>query len=535
MFLFMALDAQNLPSSIGDCHELIATKDTVISEKNTVIAQKDVLIALLEDKLRLAQIARFAQSSEKIDLMAMGQIDCFADEAFDLPEDAGDDETVIVPKHERRRGKRKPFPEYLPRERVVHELPEDELILANGMRYVKIGEEISSQLDVVPAKVTVIEHVRYKYAVPGFEEYGVKTAPYSNKQPLPKSIASSGLLAHIVQHKYEYHLPLYRQSQMWQSCDVDISCSSMCRWLKRLGEMSAPVVTEIMEQMKCEPMVQADETRLTVINDSNKKADSSSHGGWMWVYTNKAGVRYDYQSSRSGEHPSKLLEEFKGYIQSDAYSGYNVMFRNDTEKISVGCWAHARRKYMDIVKSLGKKKKPPVVTAYILKMIGKLYGIEKIAREQNLDSAEIYTLRQNEAIPILNKLKQHLDETIIKTPPTSLLGKAMGYTLNNWDALIRYVDSGHTEIDNNSAERRIKPFAVGRKNWMFSGNTATAIASANLFTLVENAKLYNLKVHDYLKYVFEGLASAQSPRDFERLTPRFAREVVAHKKVETKK
>lgn len=521
-------NARILPSSLEDCYQLIAAKDTVI-------AKKDTLIALLEEKLRLAQIARFAKSSEKTDLMAMGQVDCFADEAFDVPEDNGESESVTVPAHERRRGKRKPFPEYLPRERMVHELPEDELLLDNGLRYVKIGEEISSQLDVVPAKVTVVEHVRYKYAVPGFEEYGVKTAPYSSKQPLPKSIASSGLLAHIVQHKYEYHLPLYRQAQMWQSCDIDISRSSMCRWLKLLGIKAAPVIAEILEQMKLEPMMQADETRLTVINDNNKKAGAASHGGWMWVYTNKAGVVYDYQSTRAGKHPKQLLEEFKGFIQSDAYGGYNALFTDDTDKISVGCWAHARRKYTEVVKSVGKKKKPPPLTAYILKFIGKLYTIEQQVRERQLDADGIYAVRQAKAVPILKRLKACLDENAVKTPPKSLLGKAIGYTLNNWAALSRYVDSGHTEIDNNSAERRVKPFAVGRKNWLFSGNTETAMASANLFTLVENAKLYNLKVHGYLKYVFEGLAAAKTPRDFECLTPRFAREVVAHKKTQTQK
>ncbi len=512
-----------LPASLEACHQLIVTKDTVI-------AKKDALIAALEDKLRLAQLTRFAQSSEKLDLMAMGQVDCFADESFDLPESELDESTVTIPEHQRSRGKRKHFPDYLPRERIVHELSDEELALPNGMRYVKIGEEVSSQLDVVPAKVTVMEHVRYKYAVPGFDEYGVKTAPYSTQQPLPKSIASSGLLAHIVQHKYEYHLPLYRQAQMWQSCDIDMSRSSMCRWLKQLGDMVTPVVEQISEQMMLEPMIQADETRLRVINDSNKKADANSHTGWMWVYTNKAGVLYDYQSSRSGEHPGQLLEEFKGYIQSDAYSGYAAMFRNDTEKISVGCWAHARRKYMDIVKSLGKKKKPPAFTRYVLKLIGQLYAIEKRAREQQLAVNDLYTLRQIEAVPILGQLKRHLEETVVKTPPSSLLGKAIGYTLNNWEALSRYVESGHTEIDNNSAERRIKPFAVGRKNWLFSGNTTTAKASANLFTLVENAKLHNLNVHAYLKYVFEGLITAKRPRDFESLTPCFARDVVAHKK-----
>ena len=424
---------------------------------------------------------------------------------------------------------------YLPsRERVIHSLPDDQLIGPDGEKYEIIGEEVTEQLDVIPADVIVIEHVRLKYAVKGKEELGIKIAPLP-PQPIAKSMASSGLLAHIVQAKYCHHLPLYRQEAIWKGLDIDISRGSMCRWLVQLGNEVQPIVDEIFEQMTLLPYIQADETKVTVINEKSQP-QKPSHTGYMWVYNNTAGTIYEYKHSREGRHAKERLDEFSGYVQSDAYGGYNQLFA-DGNRVSVGCWAHARRKFIEVIKPLekaNKKRKKDTMADAFIKKIADLYKIESEIKEKGLLEEQIKAERQLRATPILNDIKTSLDEIVLKTPPKSLLGKAVAYALNNWAALNRYIEHGQLDIDNNDTERRIKPFTIGRKNWLFSGNTKGAETGANLFTLVENAKRYNLKVFDYLKYVFERISTAKSDKDYEQLTPKFAQEFVPKLKPDKK-
>jgi transposase len=210
-----------------------------------------------------------------------------------------------------------------------------------------------------------------------------------------------------------------------------------------------------------EPYVQADETRLTVLSSVNKDPEKPSHISYMWVYNNKAGVIYDYQNSREGIHPKNKLLEYNGYIQTDAYSGYDCLFIDTEDRISVGCWAHARRKFTDVVKTIKSKGG---YANRILKLIGQLYKIEAQAKEGKLSEAEILNVRQKYSVPILNQIKILLDEVLHRTPPKGLLGKAISYSLDNWKELNAYTRDGALEIDNNSAERRVRPFAVGRKN-----------------------------------------------------------------------
>jgi transposase len=387
--------------------------------------------------------------------------------------------------------------------------------------FVKIGEVISEQLDVIPAQVQVLQQVRFKYAVKGQEELGVKLAPLP-KQLIPKSQASAGLLAHIATSKYCHHLPLYRQEQIWASLDVHLPRNSVCRWMRHAGEAVQPLIDYLFEEMCQHRHLHVDETPVTVLVEKDKPPGNPSHQGYMWVYTNRLGVLFDYQSSRHGTHPKDKLAEFTGYVQSDGYAGYNGLFEAGT-RYAVGCMAHSRRKFTDVQKAAGKNKKSPVADT-VVKLIAKLYKLEAQAKEQGLDEQAIYPLRQTQAMPILDKLKAYLLETYPKTPPQGLLGKAISYMLNQWDALYRYTDSGILCIDNNPAEQKIRPFAIGRKNWLFHGNTRGAKAAANLYSLIESAKLYHLNVFDYLKYVFEHLPHANTPRKLEQLLPVYARD-----------
>ena len=242
----------------------------------------------------------------------------------------------------------------------------------------------------------------------------------------------------------------------------------------------------------------------------------------MWAYNNSAGTVFKH-ASRAGENVWDDLSDYTGYVQSDAYSGYNILFGKDSNRVRVGCWAHARRKYMDVIKAQGKAA-PKGVSHEMVELIAKLYAIERKAIKDGRTTHQLKAIRQIKAKPILDKIKKRLDEIIHLTPPKGLLGKAISYTLNNWESLSVYIQEGFIPIDNNATENKIRPFAVGRKNWLFSGHTESAKASANLFTLVENAKLYNIKVFDYLKYVFNRIGDAKSDKDFEALTPKYASE-----------
>ncbi len=528
--------SMNLVSSLKKLSREIQTKDQEIQNKNTHIK-------ILEEKLKLAIAQRYVRSSEKFVFVPDNKTPHIQDRLFDEVElqqsdedtennaseniDETTAETIEVPAHTRtvRRGKRVQLPDYLPVVQVHHELSAEALTGPNGETFEKIGEVITKQLDIIPETVQVIEHVCFKYAVKDREELGIKIAPLP-KQPIPKSVASAGLLAHVATAKYCYHLPLYRQEKIWESLDVHLPRNSLCRWMIEIGELVQPLIDDLMEEIKLHRHIHADETPVTLVNNkptTNNPSDNS-HQGYMWLYANHKGVVYDYQDSRGGEHPENRLSEFKGYLQTDAYAGYNATLSNKNIQ-SVGCFAHARRKFVDIKKSAGKKAKTPVVD-HVLSLIGKLYHIESQAKKNELTEAEIYKERQTKAIPILKKLFDYLLTIKPRTPPNSLLGKAVAYSLNHWDALHRYTEDGCLCIDNNPAERLIKPFVIGRKNWLFCGNIRGAKAAANLYSLIESAKLYNLKVFDYLKFVFEKIPTADTPRKLEQLLPQYAKDVV---------
>ena len=239
--------------------------------------------------------------------------------------------------------------------------------------------------------------------------------------------------------------------------------------------------------------------------------------GYMWIYRNPFGAVFDYCSSRSGKHVQDTLDDYQGYVQTDRYAGYNALFTSGSGRISAACMAHARRKFMDVIKASKKNKRG--VAQQAIKQIKLLYDIERVAQEKLLWDQRLLLLRKTQAVPILDELKTYLLLVQPNILPHSALYKAVRYFIEHFDALKRYSENPLISIDNNPAERAIKPFAVGRKNWLFCGNTRGAHASANLYTLIESAKQYHLKLFDYLKYVFEQLPQAKTEQDFEQLLP----------------
>lgn len=478
----------------------------------------EVKNALLEERIRQLIQKRFGASSEKC---SPDQVNLF-DEAeqeqqAEEENDNGQSDEITVPSHTRKKVGRKPLPDHLPRIRQEHDIPENEKVCSccQGTLH-RMGEEISEQLDIIPAKVQVIQHIRPKYACRTCENR-VKTATLP-PQPIPRSIATSGLLAYIVTSKYVDGLPLYRLEQFTLArLGVEITRATMATWMIRCGELVQPLINLLRDKLLEAPVVHCDETVVQVLNEPDKTPQSKSY---MWVQVaelqeNQRIILFDYAASRSGSVPVKLLEGFQGYLQTDGYEGYAAIGRQPGIT-SQGCWAHARRKFDEAVKGQKDPKKTGKAHAG-LALIQKLYRIEREIKENPPDDKK--RIRQQKSMPVLNKLRQWLERSLPQAPPKSLLGKALHYLHNQWDKLVRYCDEGYLRMDNNLAENAIRPFVVGRKAWLFSNSQKGARASANLYSLVETAKACGLEPYTYLKEVFARLPAVKTVDDIEQLLP----------------
>lgn len=443
---------------------------------------------------------------------------------FDMPEPEvrEEGEAIEVPAHQRRKSGRKPLPEELPRVEVMHDIDAADKVCGCGREMSRIGEEVSEQLDIIPAKIQVIRHIRPKYACrncEGVESDGpaVRIAPVP-PQIIPKSIAGSGLLAHILTAKFIDHTPFYRQEKQFARLGVEVSRTSMCSWAMQAAIACRSLLNLLQEEVLAGSYLNIDETTLQVLQEPGRDPTSKSY---MWIFRRGDPGRpiliYQYHPTRSGDVARTFLEDFTGFVQTDGYSGYD--FLDHTAHIRhIGCWAHVRRKFMDVVNAQGKNRKTGAADM-ALSYIGKLYKLEKEAKAKNLSPAEVYRLRQAEAKPILDDMHRWLTRKSVQTPPKGLLGKAVSYALKQWDRLVGYLEDGRLAPDNNSAENAIRPFVVGRKNWLFSGTPEGAEASALLYSLIETAKANRLEPYAYLRHIFEKLPAASSFEDFEALLP----------------
>jgi len=380
----------------------------------------------------------------------------------------------------------------------------------------KIGEDISEQLEIIPAQIRVIRNIRVKYGCRVCET-GVKTTSMPT-QLIPKSMATSGLLAYVAVSKYADALPLYRQEQMFKRIGVDISRATLAFWMVQVGRALAPVIALMQQSLLSGNVIHMDETPVQVLNEPNKKPESQSY---MWVRmgggTDYPIVLFDYDQSRSSEVPLRLLAGFEGHLMTDAYAGYGPVTKQLI--IGIGCWAHVRRKFIEAVKSQGRSKGTGKAQL-ALSEIQKLYAIERQIAEKPID--ERLAIRQARAKPILDKLKRWLEKSLHQVPPKSALGKALHYLANEWPRLILYVDDGRLPIDNNPCENAIRPFVVGRKNWLFSQSQAGAEASANIYSIIESAKRSGHEPWHYLNYVLEKLPATNEADLLELLSHKLA-------------
>jgi transposase len=476
-------------------------------------------IKILNEQIQCLRDRLFGRKTEKI-YKDDGQLSL-----FDIPEPElpllQEFEETPVKTHKRRKKGRKPLPANLPRLEVIHDLSDEEKQCQCGETKSCIGQETSEQLDYITAKVQVIHNIRYKYACKnceGVDDDGPTVAiARMPDQIIPKSMATPGLLAHLLTAKFADALPFYRQEKQFSRIGIELNRSTMSRWAIKVAG-ACDIILDMMEQdVKKSPAINIDETTVKVLKEKGRSKS------YMWVFKGaprgKPIILFQYHPSRSGDVVANFLKNYKGTVQTDGYSGYNFL-DHIVDIIHVACWAHSRRKFVEVTKAAGRNKKAPGGSAgTALKYISKLYKIEKEAKAQGLSADELYDLRQSKAVPILEEFKKWLDSTVEKVPPKSLLGKAINYTLNQWHRLILYTTSGLVTPDNNVVENAIRPFVVGRKNWLFSCTPEGARASAAIYSLIETAKANGLEPYWYLKYLFKHLPEAMTEDDFRALLP----------------
>ena len=390
----MSSAPNHLPDDVGSLKALVLEQVEHNAQLRADNVRYQARILTLEEQLNLALVRRYAASSEKISAY---QLRLFDEAETEI--EPGGTETVEVTGHTRKKRGRKPLPATLPRIEVIHELAESERLCPHdGCVLKEIGEAVSEQLDIVPAKIQVIRHICKKYAC----DCGqcIKTASLPT-QPIPKSLASPGLLAHVTVSKYQDALPLYRQERILQRIGVDIPRATLANWMIRAGLLIQPLINLLRDQLLGYDIVQMDETTVQVLKEAGKTAQSKSY---LWVQRggppNHPIVLYDYDSSRSGSVPTRLLSGYDGYLQTDGYEGYNAVVQQNNI-IQVGCMAHARRRFSDAVKAQGKQKKTSVAH-HGLSLIQKLYRIEKQAKD--FMPEQRYAHRAEQAHPVLDKL-----------------------------------------------------------------------------------------------------------------------------------
>ena len=528
----MPQSANALPDNIDTLKSLLVNQvahiaqlrtDTAsLADKNTQLLAENqrikAQVLILQEQLNLALAKRYAASSEQL---SPDQIRLFNEAEVDADAPGADQAPVVnsvtVATHTRQKRGRKPLPEHLPRIEVLHELPEAERYCPHdGALLTPINDVISEQLDIIPAQIRVLRHIRKTYAC-GCGRC-IKTAPLP-AQPIPKSLASPGLLAHITVSKYQDALPLYRQEQILQRIGVDLPRATLANWMIQAGQLIQPLINLLRDRLLAYDIMQMDETTVQVLKEPGKTAQSKSY---LWVQRggppDQPILLYDYDPGRGAGVPIRLLEGFKGTLQTDGYDGYNAAVALG-KLTHIGCFAHARRKFDEAIKAQGKHPRRGLAHRG-LALIQKLYGVEKVVRDAEPAEPEArYTYRLQHAQPILAELRTWLDEALPQVPPQSATGKALYYLHNEWPKLIGYLNDGRLEIDNNRAENAIRPFVVGRKNWLFSDSVKGVKASANLYSLIETAKANGQEPYAYLQRVFTELPKAETVEAIEALLP----------------
>ncbi|MGL4512436.1 MAG: IS66 family transposase, partial [Lacipirellulaceae bacterium] len=451
-------------------------------------------------KAAVAAILRryYGPRSEKFDprqLLLFGQtVDEAPLDTASVEDESGEKLVTRRVKNRHQHG-RQQLPESLERIEIEHDL-EGKACPACGCERSRIGEEVSEQLEYFPASFKVLRHVRPKYGCGKCDSEGYDPnieAAKKPTQPIEKGLPGPSLLAYVVTSKLGDHLPLYRLERIFERQGVHVARSTMCAWMRCAGELVEPLVGLMTERVRQSKVIPTDDTTVPVQSPGQKQCRK----GRIWCYLGDGQhpyTVYDYTPSRKRDGPQKWLAGYSGYLQADAYGGYDGIFHAQ-DVTEVACWAHARRKFYDAQDSDERR------ATQMLALVGQLYAVEREAKEANLDEATRLALRQARSVPLLARIKAWLDVEQDVVLPRSPMGAAITYAQNQWAALCVYATQGFLAIDNNASERALKRVALGRKNWLFAGNDAAAENTARLWSLIASCERHGVDPQRYLTSV----------------------------------
>ena len=470
----------------------------------------------LEERFKLELYKKYNRSSESVNT---NQILLFDSE----PELRSEEEpaTQNIAAYTKKKPGRKRINENLPREEIVIDISEEDKICACGAELVKIGEEVSERIKVVPEKMWVERIIRPKYACKACEGSGDEDKPAVRVAPtaisiIPRSIVTPELLAFLLVNKYVDHLPFYRQEKRFERIGINISRQDMSNWQRQAYEAVTILLELMKEHLKTGSVMQMDETRVQVHNEPDRPDTRNSY---MWLARGgppgKTAIVYEYHETRGAKNIHSFIDGFKGCLQTDGYESYVTALKDHPDIIHVGCFAHARRKFFDasrVSKKIGS-------AAEGLKYIQKLYVIENELRGKELSELDFLKERKMQAKPVLNKFSLWLERRQQQVVPSSELGKAIAYTIGQWPRLVNYLESPFLTPDNNACENAIRPFVMGRKNWLFAGSPKGAESSCGIYSLVETAKQNGLNPYDYLRKVFTEAPLIGCREDWKKMLP----------------
>lgn len=487
--------------------ETLLQKDQLIAANTKVIQQKELKIDQLTHELAYLRRLKFSHKSEQISALQMTLLDEVTDADIaaieaELESLKGKADTPApVKKHP----KRQPLPENLPRLDIRHD--PDSKACSCGCQLRHIGDDVSEKLDYIPGTFQVERHMRSKWACDACETLVQTPMP---PQIIDKGLPTSGLLAHLLIAKYADHLPLYRQAQIFERAGVKLPSSTLAEWVGVCGLQLEPVAQALKDFLLTQPVLHADETPVPMLKPGNKK----THKAYLWAYTNPVNAQhnamyYHFSEGRNGKFAREVLQDWKGALVCDDYPGYKASFKQGVTE--VGCMAHARRKFVELHES-GKS----TIAIQAIEMMGQLYAIEKDI--QSLPPDERQQIRQQKSKPIMDLLLKWLQVHREKVPKGSKTENAINYSLKRWDALSRYLGDGRLPIDNNWVENQIRPWALGRKNWLFAGSLRSGQRAANIMSLIQSAKNNDLDPYAYLKDVLERLPTHKASQ-IDQLLP----------------
>jgi transposase len=508
----MALDPKHLPEDPKILQQMVMDLMAQLDREHT---ERNKIESLLRELLDAKRNRKSEQlSDDQLALFAAAWVARQAEaEAPAKPDDSEEKDATpgaSESARQKRTGGRQPLSRNLKRERIVHDLADAEKHCAACQQDLRlIGEESSERYEYIPAQLTVIEDVCKKYAC----ACTVKTATKPS-QPIEKSTAGASVLAQVIVAKVADHLPLHRQEKIFERHGVDISRQTMCGWLAQCADLLKPLYGSMKEVLFQSKVIGTDDTSVKVLDEKLPFART----GRIWPYYGDPDhpvILYDYTATRERAGPEKFLKGYRGYLQADAYGGYDAFFKDPARGlIEVGCWAHARRYFHKALES----DQPHMGPALLL--IAQLYRVEKQARP--LTAEDRLRLRQLQSQPILDKLRNYLLEIQGEVLPKSPPGRAVRYTLKNWTALTRYCEDGSLEIDNNATERAIRGVAVGRNNWMFFGSDQGGTTGAVLRSFVASCQRVGVDPFAWLKDVLSRIADHSISRLSELLPHNWA-------------